>query len=119
MVDSYLEAYLILSEYLAENGIYYSCRTRISVMTLKVLITLYGMIARQYMAGKGNGGSYISDCREVRNTVKKQLRMLSPAYLKRAQKNSFQNKLTYFPEKHFRFSGNFLCFTGLKTVYFA
>lgn len=86
MVDSYLEAYLILSEYLAENGIYYSCRTRISVMTLKVLITLYGMIARQYMAGKGNGGSYISDCREVRNTVKKQLRMLSPAYLKRAQK---------------------------------
>lgn len=86
MVDSYLEAYLILSEYLAENGIYYSCRTRISVMTLKVLITLYGMIARQYMAGKGNGGSYISDCREVRNTVKKQLRLLSPAYLKRAQK---------------------------------
>lgn len=85
MVDSYLEAYLILSEYLAENGIYYSCRTRISVMTLKVLITLYGMIARQYMAGKGNGGSYISDCREVRNTVKKQLRLLSPAYLKRAQ----------------------------------
>ena len=86
MVDSYLEAYLILSEYLAENGIYYNCRTRISVMTLKVLITLYGMIARQYMAGKGNGGSYISDCREVRNTVKKQLRLLSPAYLKRAQK---------------------------------
>lgn len=86
MVDSYLEAYLILSEYLAENGIYYSCRTRISVMTLKVLITLYGMIARQYMAGKGNGGSYISDCREVRNTVKKQLRLLSPACLKRAQK---------------------------------
>ena len=72
--------------YLAENGIYYICRTRISVMTLKVLITLYGMIARQYMAGKGNGGSYISDCREVRNTVKKQLRLLSPAYLKRAQK---------------------------------
>lgn len=70
----------------AENGIYYNCRTRISVMTLKVLITLYGMIARQYMAGKGNGGSYISDCREVRNTVKKQLRLLSPAYLKRVQK---------------------------------
>ena len=86
MVDSYLDAYLILSEYLAENGIYYSCRTRISVMTLKVLITLYGMIARQYMAGKGNGGSYISDCLEVRNAVKKQLRLLSPAYLKRAQK---------------------------------
>ena len=85
-VGKCFEAYLILSEYLAENGIYYICRTRISVMTLKVLITLYGMIARQYMAGKGNGGSYISDCREVRNTVKKQLRLLSPAYLKRAQK---------------------------------
>ena len=92
MVDSYLEAYLILSEYLAENGIYYSCRTRISVMTLKVLITLYGMIARQYMAGKGNGGSYISDCREVRNTVKKQLRIL-----KERRKNSFQKQTDIFP----------------------
>lgn len=119
MVDSYLEAYLILSEYLAENGIYYSCRTRISVMTLKVLITLYGMIARQYMAGKGNGGSYISDCREVRNTVKNNCVCFLLRILKERRKTAFKNKLTYFPEKHFRFSGNFLYFTGLKTVYFA
>lgn len=86
MVDSYLDAYLILSEYLAENGIYYRCRPRIAVMTLKVLITLYGMIARQYIAGKGNGGSYLTDCLDVRSTVKAQLRTLSPSYVKRARK---------------------------------
>lgn len=86
MVDSYLEAYLILSEYLADNGVYYRCRPRIAVMTLKVMITLYGMIARQYIAGKGNGGSYIADCIEVRSAVRKQLRMLSPSYIKRSEK---------------------------------
>jgi multiple sugar transport system permease protein len=82
-INSILMQIGIISEpykFLANTG---SARGLIALMNC---LMWFGNTTILLMAGKGNGGSYISDCREVRNTVKKQLRMLSPAYLKRAQK---------------------------------
>ena len=70
MVESYRDAVITLGEFIDSNGLYLRYRTRIRLLTLKAVFTLYGMIARQYMAGKGNGGSFIGDCLEVRRTVK-------------------------------------------------
>ena len=95
MVDSYLEAYLILSEYLAENGINILDISQTIVQgyfNMMMVADTNGSdkdtatISRELSEIGDQIGSYISDCREVRNTVKKQLRLLSPAYLKRAQK---------------------------------
>ena len=70
MVESYRDAVITLGEFIDSNGLYLRYRTRIRLLTLKAVFTLYGMIARQYIAGKGNGGSFIGDCLEVRRTVK-------------------------------------------------
>lgn len=70
MVESYRDAVITLGEFIDSNGLYLRYRTRIRLLTLKAVFTLYGMIARQYMVGKGNGGSFIGDCLEVRRTVK-------------------------------------------------
>lgn len=70
MVESYRDAVITLGEFIDSNGLYLRYRTRIRLLTLKAVFTLYGMIARQYMAGKGNGGSFIGDCLEVRRTLK-------------------------------------------------
>ncbi len=70
MVEGYRDALISLSEFIDSNGLYLRYRTRFRLLTVKAMLTLYGMIARQYMAGKGDGGSFIGDCLEVRRTVK-------------------------------------------------
>ena len=70
MVEGYRDAIISLSEYVDNSGLYYRYKTRFRFLTVKAMVTLYGMIARQYLAGKGNGGSFIGDCLEVRRTVK-------------------------------------------------
>lgn len=73
MVEGYRDALISLSEYVDNSGLYYRYKTRFRFLTVKAMVTLYGMIARQYLAGKGNGGSFIGDCLEVRRTVKASL----------------------------------------------
>lgn len=70
MVESYRDAIITLGEYIENSGLYPRYKARFRLLTVKALLTLYGMIARQYLAGKGNGGSFIGDCLEVRRTVK-------------------------------------------------
>ena len=70
MVESYRDAVITLGEFIDSNGLYLRYRTRFRLLTVKAMLTLYGMIARQYLAGKGEGGSFIGDCLEVRRTVK-------------------------------------------------
>ena len=70
MVESYRDAVITLGEFIDSNGLYPRYRTRFRLLTVKAMLTLYGMIARQYLAGKGEGGSFIGDCLEVRRTVK-------------------------------------------------
>lgn len=70
MVESYRDAVITLGEFIDSNGLYLRYRTRFRLLTVKAMLTLYGMIARQYLAGKGDGGSFIGDCLEVRRTVK-------------------------------------------------
>lgn len=70
MVEGYRDAVVSLSEYVDNSGLYHRYKTRFGILTVKAIITLYGMIARQYLAGKGDGGSFIGDCLEVRRTVK-------------------------------------------------
>ena len=70
MVESYRDAVITLGEFIDSNGLYLRYRTRFRLLTVKAMLTLYGMIARQYFAGKGDGGSFIGDCLEVRRTVK-------------------------------------------------
>lgn len=73
MVESYRDAVITLGEFIDSNGLYLRYRTRFRLLTVKAMLTLYGMIARQYLAGKGEGGSFIGDCLEVRRTVKASL----------------------------------------------
>ena len=83
----------------------------------RVLITLYGISNRAVYGRQRHGGSYISNCREG-DAVKNNCVCYLLRILKGVEKTAFKNKLTYFPEKHFRFSGNFLLPVRLKIAVF-